>query len=343
MSSGSSEASLISDQADVSSNSSLSAKTPVKKITNMERTVATRKSVKHNGFHHTDTYGQDNEFFLALRNAKYRWISIFTLEEGEVHACQEEGRHILLLQKGKLKAENVSHAWINEKVQTLDDTEHGQKILGPVRRNGEYKLTAESESNWYEGHICLSPSSALEMVGDGNLAFYVKGDPVDPKTVIKHLENTKFSASTKKVNVRTTGASIDPTAKAIQKWFRDEWDSKAYNSRHAATRDNKINITGLHEHEDSEHDEDSGENEGADSGEKKGKDGDKDQGKKNGKNDEVFTARLIMTRYANFFRPTLRRRKSKARMTMEALWASKQAQTETVFGRGGSLGIQLYG
>ncbi|CAN8105198.1 unnamed protein product [Discula destructiva] len=214
--------------------------------------VAENNESRWNGFEYPSADKAD-PFAAALHQANYRWATAFSMAEDDVvEDIKVPGKHIILLKDGKLRAENVFRAWgsPSQKVQTLDEVKDGQKALGPIRRNGTFELTAQADSVFYEGHVCLSPHLAAIMIRRGDIRFYIDDVPVNDAAVLKLLDVTVFEAAT-----RTCKVAVPPTdnghqnAKALQKWFEKEWSAKSYGSHNSATTREKVDIDGLYEHD----------------------------------------------------------------------------------------------
>lgn len=235
-----------------SSSSSLSSISSAKNGSSAKK-VTGKNAPRRNGFHYTLTY-QDDKFIAALLAAKFRWAHAFSMDGGAVlETLKEHGKHYLLLVKGEIDAENVSRAWskpLQAKIQTLEADEGGQKLLGPIRRNGTYRLTVVVDSVFYEAHLCLSPQLAATMVQSDELEFLVNDVPVSKAAALGVLNQTEFEATSKRCVVAVPGAATSRNARLVQKWFEDEWAAKSYNSRNAASTRQKMNVEGLYEYDD---------------------------------------------------------------------------------------------
>lgn len=208
----------------------------------MAQTAGALRGLK--GFVYTEKHQREmNKYVRALHKAAFPWVIYYSMDQGEsFEDLSVKGKHVILLVKGRLEAENKSRAWMKpfDRVQTLDEATTAQKQL-PIRANGKYDLTAEIDSEFYEAHVCLSPSLAKELVEDGGLRFYTEdGKAAANATVVDLLRRTTFERTTKKnqvtVNVNVPNFETSQVSKAIQDWFEAEWDKKTYIKRRTAAK-----------------------------------------------------------------------------------------------------------
>lgn len=191
------------------------------------------------GFDYTRKHeGKITKHEKALRDAGYPWVMLYAMDQGQtLKNLTEEGKHIILLEKGKLKAERMARAWVKplDKVETLDEASTGQRQLA-VHANGTYELTAQNDSRFYEGHICLSPDLAYRMVECGRLKFYMgNGKAVATTALLDLLNETVLERKNKKgkmtVRVTVPNCDISVISKTIRNWFKTEWKQENYHRR----------------------------------------------------------------------------------------------------------------
>lgn len=105
-----------------------------------------------------------------------------------------------------------------------------------VQKDGLYDLEARKPGGctYVEGHVCLSPAFATELLRAGQIHWLDNNDKtVSSATIVNLLKGTTIESTRVKVcgktgiqmrfKVTVPDAGTDQTARQLQKWFEDEW------------------------------------------------------------------------------------------------------------------------
>ncbi|KAJ4387782.1 hypothetical protein N0V93_008384 [Gnomoniopsis smithogilvyi] len=194
------------------------------------------------GFELTTPLDKASSHVHAVRNSGYGWTMVKELAFGEHQDdLKQMGKVAYLITKGKLtfsrkdKSGRAAFTGRNKVVHLgVQDQGPGEKraILQrqlTVHKDGLYDIEATRNNKgcvFVEGHVCLSPAFATELLHAGHIHWLDQNGEED--------QSAWKSRDADEINVTVPNNETDQNARELQQWFEQEWDD--YEKKRGDTR-----------------------------------------------------------------------------------------------------------